>query len=235
LRKCLRLHLQPPVQITQLLQVAITDRRRQSAFAMPQLQLVDQALHRHQVTIGLPPQGGRLAERTDVTCMAEGEHQPWNVGACVAALQEPLPGFGFIRLGLFQRQPRLQIAQWHLQGLASVVQVLGIPPRQVAAERSGGFLLTTRPVALAGDPGGGGRLQFLDQGGQCDQSDRHARQQRESQSQPTGHRYPPALLVRATSTHPGSPRMCCGDNLPWNPASLGPAMCGPCEKGDGGD
>ncbi|UUS13047.1 hypothetical protein NMB32_12325 [Stenotrophomonas sp. CD2] len=94
---------------------------------MPQLQLVDQALHRHQVTIGLPPQRGRLAECADVTCMAEGEHQPRNVGTRVAALQETLPGFGFIRLGLFQRKPRLQITQWHLQGLACIVQVLGIP------------------------------------------------------------------------------------------------------------
>ncbi|KAG0943056.1 hypothetical protein G6F31_014779 [Rhizopus arrhizus] len=115
-----------------------------------------------------------------------------------------------------------------------MVQVLGIAPRQVTAERGGCILLTARPVALAGNPGGGGRLQFLDQRGQCDQSNRHARQQRKSQSQATGHGNPSAMLVRATPTHPGSPRMCCGDNLPWNRPSLGPGMCWPCEKGTEG-
>jgi hypothetical protein len=205
LRERLALHLHPLVQVTQLLQVVVACGNGHQVAVVPQLQFIDQPLQRHQVAIGLPPQRGCFAECTDVARIAEREHQAWDIGARVAALQEALPGLFLVRFGLFQRQPRLQIAQRHLQGLARVVQVLGIATRQVAAQRGGGILLATRPVALAGDPGSRGRLQFLDQGGQRDQSDRHARQQRKSQSQPPGHRHPPALLVRATPTHPGSP------------------------------
>ncbi len=205
LRERLALHLHPLVQVTQLLQVVVACGNGHQAAVVPQLQFIDQSLQRHQVAIGLPPQRARFAEGTDVARVAEREHQAWDVGARVAALQEALPGFFLVRFGLFQRQSRLQVAQRHLQGLACVVQVLGIAARQVATECGSGILLATRPVALAGDPGSGGRLQFLDQGGQSDQSDRHARQQRKSQSQPPGHRHPSAVLVRATPTHPGSP------------------------------
>lgn len=220
LRERLGLHLQAAVEIPQLLQVAIAVGHGQFTCRMPPLQLGDQGLHSLQITIGLPPQCSGFAECSQVTGVAEREHQAWNIGARVAALQETLPGLLLVRYRLFQRQPGLQIPQRNPQGLARVIQVLRIATRQIAAQRSGRILLPSRPVALAGNPGRRGRLQFLDQRGQRDQPDRHARQQRKAQSQATGHRHPPALLVRATSTHPGSPRMCCGDNLPWNRPSL---------------
>ncbi|AIL07515.1 putative signal transduction domain protein [Stenotrophomonas maltophilia] len=141
LRKCLRLDLQPPVQITQLLQVPVALRHWQHTLRMPRLQLGNQPLHGQQIIIGLAPQRGCFPECTDVACIAEREHQARDIGTRVATLQEALPGLLLVRYRLFQRQPGLQIPQRNPQGLASVIQVLGMAARQVAAQRSGCILL----------------------------------------------------------------------------------------------
>ena len=172
---------------------------------MAALQFLRQRLQGQQVRVGLPPQPGGFAEGPDVARMAEREDQPRNVGAGIAPTQKTGAGCRLVRFGLLQRLAGLQVTQRNLQCPLGILQILQMATRQVTAERCGGILLPPRPVALAGDPCGRCRLQLLDHSRQRDQADRHARQQRKSQSQPAGHRYPSALLVHATSTHPGSP------------------------------
>jgi len=152
--------------------------------------------------VGLPPHLHRILEVPHPAQVLEGQDQPVDVARRVATLQESLPRARNVRWVLFQRAPRIEVAQRHLQCLTGLGQRRRIAGGDVTLQREGGVLLAARPVALADDPRGGRRLQLLHQGREPHQSNRHAGEQYEAQGQaPRYMRYGRAAHVTAASQH----------------------------------
>lgn len=172
-------HLQPLLEFLDLLS-------RQRSLPVGGLQFVGHGLQLQDVDLALPPQLHRVAEVRPVACVAEAGDQPRNVAGMVAALEEALAGDFQVGRILLQRQPPDAVAQWRLQGVVRVGQVLGSAVLGVAVERMHGLLLALGPGTLAGNPGNRAGLQFHHQGREAAQARGNNKQQEETPGQPSG-------------------------------------------------